>query len=229
MGKKYIVYTRTSTKDQHTGIDAQRRAVQNFIKKDDEIIREYTEHESGRNTERPELEAAIKDCNTFGYTLLIARLDRLSRSAKFTLELLDTKVAFTCCDMPDANPMTIGIMAVLAQSEAERISRNTKESLEELKARGVKLGNTKNLTDEQRRKNAQKQKEQAIKDNRAATELIMMYREAKRTYEWIANRLNEKGFNTIKRKKGGVIQKGTFSKGSVKRLYDRAKSMGYML
>jgi len=65
-------------------------------------------------------------CKENNSKLLIARLDRLSKNAKFTLELMESKVPIVCCDMPDANNLTIGIIATLAQAEAERISHNKK-------------------------------------------------------------------------------------------------------
>jgi DNA invertase Pin-like site-specific DNA recombinase len=154
----YILYTRTSTKDQHHGIEAQRKTAYSFIKKGDEITDEFTEKESGRKVDRKELRKALELCRENNSKLLIARLDRLSRNAKFTLQLMESKVPIVCCDMPDANNLTIGIMAILA--EAERISQDKKKALAVLKEKGVELGKN-NITQEGVLKNASIRKEEA--------------------------------------------------------------------
>src|SRR4030095_6309592 len=115
-------------------------------------IASFTEKESGKINSRPQLLTAIDYAKEHSATLLIAKLDRLSRNASFIMTLRDTGVNFVCCDMPEANTLTIGIMAVMAQDERERISRRTKDALAVLKKRGVKLGNPKNLTDKARKK-----------------------------------------------------------------------------
>jgi len=192
---KFILYTRTSTADQSNGIVAQRNSANRFLKDDDIIIKEYTEKESGRKTDRIELAQAINDCLKNGYTLLIARLDRLSRNAKFTLELMESKVDFVCADMPNANNLTIGIMALLAQSEAERISSNTKKALAVLKSKGVKLG-TNNLTIEGGLKGGRIRKEQAQRVNHQATKIILRLRKEGMTFKAIADELNTDGYTT---------------------------------
>lgn len=89
-----------------------------------------------KNNNRPNLLLAIELCKQNDSVLLIAKLDRLSRNAAFIFTLRHSKVKFKCCDMPDANSVTIGIMAVLAQDERERTSQRTKDALAELKRQG---------------------------------------------------------------------------------------------
>ena len=81
----------------------------------------------------------MKRCRLTGATLLVAKLDRLSRNAAFLMTLKDSGVPFVAADMPDANTLTIGVMASLAQHEREMISKRTKAALEAAKARGTRL------------------------------------------------------------------------------------------
>ncbi|MFC3616000.1 recombinase family protein, partial [Lutimaribacter marinistellae] len=106
-----------------------------------DVLARFIEVESGRKNDRPQLEAALSLARLTGATLVIARLDRLSRDAAFLLTLQASGVRFLACDMPEANDLTVGIMALVAQQEREAISRRTKEALAAAKARGVTLGN----------------------------------------------------------------------------------------
>lgn len=106
--------------------------------------------ESGKKNNRPQLLAAIEYARKVKATLIIAKLDRLSRNASFIFTLRDSGVDFVCADMPDANTLTIGIFAVLAQHERELISSRTKAALQMKKKQGVKLGKPENLTDQAR-------------------------------------------------------------------------------
>ena len=121
-----------------------------FVPDPAQLLPEYVEVESGKNNRRPQLLAAIVEARRLGATLLIAKLDRLSRNAGFIFTLRDAGADFVCCDMPDANTLTVGLFAVLAQHERETISRRTKDALKAKKARGAKLGTPANLTDEAR-------------------------------------------------------------------------------
>jgi len=199
--KKYISYYRVSTKQQGIsglGLEAQKTAVNNFIKNDDILHAEYQETESGKNNWRPQLIKAIEHCKEVNATLLIAKLDRLSRNVSFIYTLKDSKIDFICADMPDANPVTIGILAVLAQDERERVSQRTKVALAELKRKGVKLGSPQNLTKDARLKGTYKIIQNAgnNENNIRATSLIVLLRKDNLSYNKIAHKLNTDGFKT---------------------------------
>jgi DNA invertase Pin-like site-specific DNA recombinase len=99
------------------------------------------EVESGKRADRPELAKALERARLTGARLVIAKLDRLSRNAKFLLDLQESGVPFVAADMPHADNFTVGIMALLAQKEREMISERTRAALQAAKARGVRLGN----------------------------------------------------------------------------------------
>lgn len=217
---KYIAYYRVSTKKQGNsglGLAAQREAVKKFTSGcEDCIIESYTDISSGKNDNRPELLKAIEHANKADAKLLIAKLDRLSRNASFIFTLKDTKVDFVCCDMPDANTLSIGIFATLAQHERELISKRTKEALAAKKRAGHKLGSPQNLTDEARMKGVKaiKEKAKTNKNNMRAMGYINFLRIAGKSYREIASTLNQEGFRTARGKE--------FQANSVKRLYERA-------
>lgn len=199
--KRFIAYYRVSTQKQGNsglGLDAQKRMVRNYLKDDDILIDQFEEVESGKNDNRPQLLKAIEKSKSEGATLLIAKLDRLSRSAGFIFLLKDSNVDFKCVDMPEANSLTIGIMAVLAQEERLLISKRTTDALQELKSKGVKLGNPKNLTPEARKMGSEAMRLKAIQNdnNRKATALIVSLRNAGSSYSKIADELNKNGFKT---------------------------------
>lgn len=142
---KIVCYLRVSTRRQGAsglGLEAQRAAIDSFAQqRNGRIVDTFTEIESGKVNTRPELAKALHLAKVTGATLVIAKLDRLSRNAAFLLTLRDSGVKFIAADMPDANDLTVGIMALVAQQEREAISRRTKEALAAAKARGVRLGN----------------------------------------------------------------------------------------
>jgi DNA invertase Pin-like site-specific DNA recombinase len=213
--KKYVAYYRVSTKQQGNsglGLDAQRETVTKFVNCSKCIIKEFTEVESGKNDQRAELEKAIQFAQKNKATLLIAKLDRLSRNAAFIFQLRDAKVDFVCCDMPDANTLTIGIFATLAQYERELISSRTVAALN---ARKEKVGEWRKgykFSDQERGEAAAKVTAKAATNKN--TMLAKGY--AKRlqadglTLEAIAARLNTEGHK--------APQGGTFAKIQVKRL-----------
>lgn len=141
----YVAYYRVSTKDQGRsglGLEAQERAVQEYLRRHGgALVGAFIEVESGKNNYRTELEAAKKHAIASGATLLIAKLDRLARRASFILSLLDTAgLKIKVCDLENADRMTLSIMAVIAEKEAEMISQRTKDALAAARNRGQKLG-----------------------------------------------------------------------------------------
>ena len=104
------------------------------------LVREFTEVESGKRADRPELEKALKACRKHKAKLVIAKLDRLSRNVHFISGLMERKADFVACDMPSANAFMINVYAAVAQEERRMISDRTKAGLAAAKARGVKLG-----------------------------------------------------------------------------------------
>ncbi len=147
---KFVSYLRVSTARQGRsglGLEAQREAVATYLGQNGwELIAEHVEVESGRRDDRPELAKALAAARVHGATLVIAKLDRLARNVAFTANLMDSGVDFVCCDFPQANRLTIHVLAAVAEHESAMISERTKAALAAAKARGTKLGNPKNLT-----------------------------------------------------------------------------------
>lgn len=142
---KAVAYYRVSTEGQGRsglGLEAQQNAVATLCaSKCWEITSEFTEVESGKHNDRAELTAALHQAKVTGAKLVVAKLDRLSRDAEFTLKLRNSSVDFVCADNPDVNRLTIGLLAIINEDERERISERTKAALAAAKARGVRLGN----------------------------------------------------------------------------------------
>jgi DNA invertase Pin-like site-specific DNA recombinase len=141
---KFVSYLRVSTDRQGQsglGLEAQRRAVTDFLNGGAwKLVAEFVEVESGAKDDRPKLAQALALARAHGARLVIAKLDRLSRDAHFLIGLQKGGVSFVAADMPEANNLTVGIMALVAQQEREAISRRTREALAAAKVRGVKLG-----------------------------------------------------------------------------------------
>ena len=139
-----VTYLRVSTARQGKsglGLEAQQKAVADYLSTGQwNLLEEFVEVESGKNSKRPKLLEAIELCKASGAKLLVAKLDRLARDAHFLLSLKKAGIDFVCADMPEANRLTIGIMALVAEQEREAISKRTKEALAAAKARGVQLG-----------------------------------------------------------------------------------------
>src|SRR3954470_21414184 len=143
-GKRFVSYLRVSTDRQGRsglGLEAQRKAVADFLSGGrSDLVAEFVEVESGKRDDRPKLAEALATCGLYGATLVIAKLDRLSRDAHFLLGLEKAGVDFVAADMPTANRLTGGSMDLGAGEGGRMISRRTKDALAAAKRRGTKLG-----------------------------------------------------------------------------------------
>jgi DNA invertase Pin-like site-specific DNA recombinase len=142
---KFVAYSRVSTDRQGKsglGLEAQREAVLAYLDGGNwQLVGEFTEVESGKRSDRPQLAAALAACKRHKAKLVIAKLDRLSRNLAFIAALMDSGVEFVAVDNPHANKLTVHILAAVAQHEREMIVQRTKDALAAAKARGVVLGN----------------------------------------------------------------------------------------
>jgi len=143
--RRYVAYYRVSTERQGRsglGLEAQRQAVQDFLRSTDgTIAQEFVEVQSGKDDSRPKLAEALKLCRLTRSTLLIAKLDRLSRNVAFLAALQESGTRFVCADNPQATELVVHVLAAVAQAERKAISERTRAALAAAKRRGVRLGN----------------------------------------------------------------------------------------
>lgn len=141
---EFVAYYRVSTDRQGRsglGLEAQRKAVADHLNGGTwDLVAEFTEVESGKRNDRPQLAAALAACRKAGATLIIAKLDRLARNVAFVANLMEAGVEFVAVDFPKANRLTIHILAAVAEHEREMISARTKAALQAAKGRGRRLG-----------------------------------------------------------------------------------------
>ncbi|WP_425507594.1 recombinase family protein [Stenotrophomonas aracearum] len=193
---RFIAYYRVSTRGQAAsglGLDAQRTSCEALVAQRGGVIAEtFTETESGKRDDRPKLRKALQLCRLTGSTLIIAKLDRLSRNAAFLLTLRDSGARFIAADMPDACELTVGILALVAQQERQAISSRTKAALQAAKARGQVLGNPNGAASLRR---AKKGNEAALRAVRCEAD-----RFAERLRETVAE-LRQAGVTTL----GGIV------------------------
>jgi DNA invertase Pin-like site-specific DNA recombinase len=159
---RLVAYLRVSTAkqgDSGLGLEAQEAAIRAHVAATGCVrLATYTEVESGRKSDRTELGHAIAHAKRAKATLVIAKMDRLSRNLHFITGLQESCVPFVACDNPHANPLTIHILAAVAQEEARAISERTKAALAAAKARGQRLGRN-NLTREGTLKGCRRQRQ----------------------------------------------------------------------
>ncbi len=142
--KRFTAYYRVSTAKQGRsglGLAAQRETVLGYVGGADNLTAEFTEVESGRKSDRPQLAAALRHCRATGAVLVVAKLDRLARDVAFLSNLMNSGVEFVAVDFPEANRLTLHIMAAVAEYEARITSERTRAALQAAKARGQRLGN----------------------------------------------------------------------------------------
>ena len=141
---KFVAYYRVSTRRQGAsglGLEAQQKAVRDYLNGGRwQLVEEVVEVESGKRDDRPQLAHALDLCRAWRATLIIAKLDRLARNVEFTARLMNSGVEFVAVDFPQANRLTVHILAAMAEHEREMISGRTKAALAAAKRRGVKLG-----------------------------------------------------------------------------------------
>jgi DNA invertase Pin-like site-specific DNA recombinase len=209
---KIIAYYRVSTKRQGRsglGLDGQRAAIEAFAKRNGgKIIAEYTEVESGKRSDRPELAKALGHARLAKATLVVAKLDRLARNVAFLSALMEAGVEFVACDNEHANRLTIHILAAVAEAEAKAISERTVSALRAAKRRGVALGSAREGHwdgREHRRAAGLRKAVRAASEarSRLASDAyafllpdIRKWREAGETLDGIAGRLNCAGHST---------------------------------
>lgn len=200
--QKYIAYYRVSTQRQGQsglGLEAQKETIAKFLQKDDTLVEEYTEIESGRKKNRIELNKAILSCKKNKAILIIAKLDRLARNASFIFTLRESGLKFVACDIPNFDTMTLGIFATFAQFEAEKISQRIKDALAAKKARGERLGSDKKQLKKIRESSLKIRRNNSMIKMQAAYDLSKkMQQEHGFSLNEIARRLNNTKFTSPK-------------------------------
>jgi DNA invertase Pin-like site-specific DNA recombinase len=210
--KRIVAYYRVSTKKQGQsglGLEGQIAAVAEFARRNGgSVVYGYTEVESGKRSDRPELAKAVAHARRSKAQLVVAKLDRLARNVAFTSALMESGADFVACDNPHANRLTIHILAAVAEDEAKRISDRTKAALAAAKARGTKLGSARpghwDGREDKRRAGLERARQSAAQTVREAAQdayrdlfdTVKEWRAAGRTLQQIADSLNAKGQTT---------------------------------
>ena len=196
----YVAYYRVSTLQQGKsglGLSAQQQMVRAFVK-EEAVLGEFVEVESGKTAARPQLRAAVQLAKNRGAVLVIAKLDRLSRNVAFIASLMESGVEFVACDQPQVNKFTVHIFAALAEQERDMISERTRRALHVLKKQGQQLGTPANLMPAAQAQGlvVRQQNARAHEANRHATALILARLAQGQGYNQIARELEGLGFRT---------------------------------
>lgn len=199
----YIAYLRVSTTKQDYGLEAQQDMINKWLKGKGELIATFQEKISGKINKRPELEKAIDLCKKEDATLLIAKLDRLSRDVAFLFELNNSGVKIACCDLPELNTLTLGIFATMAQHERELISLRTKAGLEIARLKGKRIGRKKGESIKPSKQAKEVKRSMAIERNKKAIQAAKHFKEKGLNNSEIAREMNSLGFTAPK---GGSLE-----------------------
>ncbi len=193
---RFVAYYRVSTDKQGRsglGLEAQTATVETYAQRSGgDLLASFHEVESGKRNDRPELLKALALCRQRKAVLIIAKLDRLSRNVAFIANLMESRVEFIACDMPEANKLTLHIMAAMAQHEREATSKRTKEALTAAKARGQKLGSP----NPGNRQGTEAREAQAQQFRDGVYPMAQQLRERGLTLRQIAQELNERHIKT---------------------------------
>lgn len=200
---RYVAYLRVSTQRQGSsglGLQAQQDIIRNYLNGNSPIA-EFVEVESGRKSERPQLHKALELCKKKKATLIVAKMDRLSRNVTFTSQLLDSGIEIVFCDFPKANRLVLTIIAAISEYEAGLIRKRTKEALQVKKEQGFKLGKPENLINNLERaiansKKTNMEKAQNNPNNRRAVALLRNLVKITSNLSEMARLLNDEGFVT---------------------------------
>jgi len=197
----YVAYYRVSTKRQGKsglGLESQRAIVAHYYHNGETPTAEFTEVESAKGIDnRPELQAAIRLCVDGGHTLVVAKVDRLSRKTEDALAIYSQlNGRLVACDIPNLDKFTLTIFMAIADRERELVSIRTKAALKEAKKRGVKLGNPTHLTAKARAKGPIAKRQSAIDEYRIVNNYILTLRADGLSYDHIADQLNDDGHKT---------------------------------
>ena len=200
---RYVAYLRVSTQRQGSsglGLQAQQEIIRKYLNGNSPIA-EFIEVESGRKSDRPKLHEALELCKKKKATLIVAKMDRLSRNVAFTSQLLDSVIEIVFCDFPKANRLVLTIIAAISEYEAGLIRKRTKEALQIKKEHGFKLGKPENLINNLEKAIANSRKTNMEKannnpNNRRAVALLKNLVKTTSNLSEMARQLNDEGFVT---------------------------------
>lgn len=200
---QFIAYYRVSTQRQGIsglGLEAQQDIVEDYIRRQEgKLLHIYTEIESGKRDERPQLLKALQHCQLTNSTLVVSKLDRLSRDLHFLSTVMKSGISFICCDQPNSGTLVLQVLAAVAEEERRMISERTKLALAAAKKRGVKLGNPRlheirNSCMKNARGTWQKNNDEFNQAIRPVIESLQQ--QGITTYKGLARELNLLGFKT---------------------------------
>ncbi len=198
--RRFVAYFRVSTKRQGAdglGIAAQKDIVARFVAQSGgEVISAFTEVESGKRNDRPQLAAALREAKRQGATLIVGKLDRLGRNLAFIASLMEAGTPFIAADFPQADRLMLHILGAVAQHERETISKRVKDALAQAKVRGTRLGNP-NITSINRQ-GREKQAKKAQETAETLASIVMPMRERGETLASIAQMLTSQGIKTAR-------------------------------